>query len=165
MPSQVVAMAEFRRGQGQSYRASRTEYTGSLRKLQQIRKDMGKFPQDLTRKLRPVLRESGQEPLAEIKKDAAWSRRIPGATRLSVTFTSRFTGVSIVTDRKKAPHARPFEHGGNPGQFRHRVFGKDVWVYEPARPFMGPTAKKWFDGMDEKIGQVIDEVITPYGFD
>lgn len=147
------------------FRSPRTQYTGNIAKLQQIRKDVGKFPKDLTRKLRPALRQSGEEPLARIKKDSAWSSRIPGATRLSVTFTSRFTGVSIVTDKKKAPNARPYEHGGSPGQFRHRVFGRNVWVYEPARPFMSPAAKEWFDGMDEKIGKVIDEVIRPYGFD
>jgi hypothetical protein len=48
----------------------------------------------------------------------------------------------LIVDAKSAPEARPLEHGGSGGEFRHPVFGggnktRDqwTWVEQPARPF------------------------------
>lgn len=111
-----------------------------------------------------MLRRIGQETLADARNNASWSSRIPGATRLSVQFSKRFSGVSIVTNKNRAPHARPIENAGKQGTFRHRNFGRNDWSVQRAQPFQTPAARKTYLKIDRDIGQVVDKVIRPYGF-
>lgn len=70
------------------------------------------------------------EPLRE-----AISRRIVTEARLS----GRSTGAKVKAKRKGMP--RSFEHAAkrlNRESFRHRVFGRDVWVQQTGKP-------RWFD--------------------
>ncbi len=122
------------------------------------------MPQDLAKEVRPRLKRTGEGALRDVKSNASWSTRIPGATRISVRFSKKWSGVGIVTNKNKAPHARPIENAGNTGTFRHPVFGTDRWVTQEARPFQAPAAEKWHASADEEIGKVVDEVIRPYGF-
>ena len=138
--------------------------THGLRDLTDFIKESGKMPKELSRQMRPMMRQSAQKPLAEVKRNASWSRRIPGATKISVRFTKRFAGTAIVTDKNKARHARPIEHRGKPGTFRHRVFGTNKWVKQKARPFQAPVAKTWFKQADRDIAEVVDKVIKPLGY-
>lgn len=135
-----------------------------LRELNRFVREIGKMPKDLAKQARPMMRRSGQEALAEAKSNASWSTRIPGATKLSVRFSKRFSGIAIVTNKNRAPHARPIENAGKTGTFRHRNFGRNDWSVQRAQPFQAPVAKKWFLKIDREIGKVVDDVIRPYGF-
>lgn len=127
--------------------------------------DLGKIPNEVRRELRPVLRRSAQRPLAEARRNAAWSSRIPGATRISVGFSKRNPNVALVVNKNKAPHARPKENQGKPGTFRSPVFGnRDVWVNHRAQPFLFRAAKPWQDDVDNDIGRAIDAVTRKYKF-
>jgi hypothetical protein len=142
--------------------AERLSGVGQLRGF--IR-EVGKMPADLRKELRPALRESAQPALADAKQNAGWSNRIPGATRLSVSFSKRTPGVALTVDRRKAPHARAFEHGGQSGWFRTPVFGnRKVWVRRRARPFLWPAAKPWVENIDADIGRAVDNVTERMGF-
>ncbi len=85
--------------------------------------DFGKIPLGVRRDLRPGIREATEPILSQAKANASWSTRIPRATRVKAAFGKRTAGVSIVVSAKRAPHARPYEHDGEPGTFRHPVFG------------------------------------------
>ncbi|MBX6382163.1 MAG: HK97 gp10 family phage protein [Microbispora sp.] len=127
--------------------------------------DLGKVPEEIRKELRPRLRKVGQAALTDVKARASWSSRIPGATRLSISLAKRDPGVSIVVDRKKAPHARPHEHGGRPGTFRHPLFGnRQRWVEQRARPFLWPGARPHFEQADRDIAAAVDEVARKAGF-
>lgn len=126
--------------------------------------EIGKLPNDLRKDLRPALQKSGEKPLAQAKRNASWSTRIPNATKVAVSFSKRYAGVAIKTSKAKAPHARAYEHGGQPGTFRHRVYGHDVWVESKARPFLWPAAKPWLESTDELVGDVVDTVARQYKF-
>ncbi|GII89625.1 hypothetical protein Ssi03_76150 [Sphaerisporangium siamense] len=128
-------------------------------------RDLGKLPPAIRQELRPRLRTIGQSALAAVRARASWSRRIPAATRLSVSLSKTRPGVSIVVNKTKAPHARPYENAGQPGTFRHPVFGnRDRWVSQAARPFLWPAARPHFERVDEQIGQAVDEVARRHGF-
>lgn len=86
--------------------------------------DFGKIPPDVRRDLRTGIREAAEPILSEAKSNASWSSRIPRATRVAVGFGKKSAGVSIVVSSRRAPHARPYEHDGEPGSFRHPVYGK-----------------------------------------
>lgn len=134
------------------------------KELRDFIKEIGKLPADLRKELRPALQRSAEKPLAEAKRNASWSRRIPGATKIAVSFSKRYAGVALKTSRGKAEHGRVYEHGGQPGTFRHRVFGHDVWVEAKARPFLWPAAKPWLESTDELVGNVVDTVARQYKF-
>lgn len=127
--------------------------------------DLGKIPKDLKIKLRPGLREAGQVVRDRARLNASWSRRIPAATRVSVGFSKRNPGVAVQVNRQRAPHARPFEHGGKEGTFRHRVFGhRDRWVEQKARPFLAKAAEEKAPEAERKIADVVDRVTRDAGF-
>lgn len=144
--------------------------------LKQFIRDLGGLPPELRQELRPRLRAIGQDALASVKAQASWSTRIPNATRLAIGLSKNRPGIAIVVNRAKAPHARPFEHDGRGGQFRHPVFAlprqrdmvfgverpgafkKTKWVLQNARPFLLSGATPHFAKVDEQIGKAVDEV-------
>lgn len=127
--------------------------------------DMGKIPKELKVKLRPELRAAGQIVRDRARVNASWSTRIPAATRVSIGFTKRNPGVSIVVNRRRAPGARPFEHGGTEGTFRHPVFGhRDRWVTQKARPFLYRAAAEEAPEAERRIAAAVDKVTREAGF-
>jgi hypothetical protein len=128
-------------------------------------REFDKFPKELRQELRPKLRKTGEKALASVRALAGWSTRVPGATRLSVSFAKRNPGISIVVNRHKAPHARPHEHGGKPGFFRAPLFGnRRRWYRHRARPFLEPGARPHFERVDNEIKDAVDEAARKAGF-
>jgi hypothetical protein len=92
------------------------------KEIRKLVRDFGKIPPELRKELRPALRKGAEPVLAEARRRAGWSTRIPKATRISAQFTKRRGGVVIAVSSRRAPHGRPYEHLGNPGTFRHPVY-------------------------------------------
>lgn len=128
--------------------------------------DMGKIPKDLKVKLRPGLREVGQIVRDRARVNASWSKKIPPATRVSVGFTKRNPGVAVQVNKNRAPSARPFEHQGRAGTFRHPVFGhRDRrWEEQRARPFLAKALEEKGPEAERKIADVVDKVTRDAGF-
>lgn len=123
------------------------------------------LPKALRKQLRPALREASSPIVADAKRRASWSTRIPAAIRASTSLRSRKSRVSIVVDRHKAPHARPFENLGLPGVFRHPVFGNyDNWVSQKARPFLFPAVFSHVDEVQAAIDRAVNAAATEHGF-
>lgn len=128
-------------------------------------KQLGKMPKDIRSEIRPRLKGIGQAALFSVRARAIWSTRIPRATRLSIGLSKRNPGLSIVVDRNKAPHARPYEHGGEEGTFRAPLFGnRHHWYEHAARPFLVPGATPWFEQTDREVLAAVDEAARKAGF-
>ena len=139
-----------------------TSARGELRKLVA---DLGKIPPELRRAIRPALKKVAEPVLAQARSNASWSKRIPGAIRITTSFSQKRPGISIVVSRTRAPHARPYEALGEPGSFRHPVFGnRDAWVSQKARPFLFPAVRAKADDLSEEAGRVVDEAARSAGF-
>lgn len=124
-----------------------------------------KLPGDIRREIRPRLRRTGESAVADVRLRASWSTRIPAATKLRTSLAQRTAGIAIEVDRHKAPHARPYEHGGRPGTFRHPLFGnRKHWYVQPARPFLVPGARPHFERVDREIFDAVDEAAREAGF-
>jgi HK97 gp10 family phage protein len=133
--------------------------------VEKLIRDLNGVPPDLKRKLRPKLRKAGEVVAEDARRRAAWSTRIPKATRVSTSFTLRRPGVSVVVDKKKAPHARPYEHGGQPGTFRHPRWGdRRHWFDQKARPFLAPALAAKNDEAGRLIAAAVDETTRDAGF-
>jgi hypothetical protein len=123
-----------------------------------------KFAGDgLERDLREGVKAAGQEALDAVRAEASWSTRIPAATRLKISFAARGAGVSVVTDARMAPEARPINHGGNSGVFRHPVYGdRTTWVEQAANPFF--QAAERAGDITPQVQKVLDHVAFHAGF-
>lgn len=133
--------------------------------------DLAKISKEIKSELRKGMRKVATPTLHKMQKNAGWSTRIPGSTKLGTGFTKRFTGIKIETDRNVSPHARPYEHHGEPGTFRHPVFADDTqprntwtWVTAPARPYMYPTAVEDLPEIGGRMLDLCTDVALKNGF-
>lgn len=91
---------------------------------------------ELKRELRAGLKAAGELVATDARARAGFSSRIPGSIRVSVAGNT----IKVIANAKKAPDAKPLEHGGREGTFRHPVFGdRQNWVAQQARPFLRPA--------------------------
>jgi hypothetical protein len=138
--------------------------TADLRKF--VQSFVGKFPKELAREIKPLVRDAGLEILATAKSNSSWSRRIPRSLKLTVSLSRRSAGLSLTSNRRIAPAGRPLENLGRPGMIRHPVNpSKTVWVSQPARPWFFSSdddiaARK----IDRKIGTAVDRITRTHGF-
>lgn len=133
--------------------------------IRRLIREHGKFPADLRKGLRPVMREAAQPILADARRRSGWSTRIPRAMRLATSFTRRQAGVSIVVDRNKAPHARPHEGIRGNRTFRRPVYGnRDVWVEQSTRPFLVPAADMHGRRVVEAVNKAVDDAASKAGY-
>lgn len=142
----------------------------------QLAEMLRRTPDNLRGEVRKALREGGASLLADARSRASWSRRIPGALYLRTTFTGRNAGVRIGVNRKRAPHARPYEglvaraRDGRGGGFRHPVFARGesrrsrVWVTSPYRPFLAPAADANREQVLSRLFAAVDGVLQRRGY-
>lgn len=136
------------------------------KEIRRLVRDFRKLPPDLRKELRPALRKAALPILADSRNRSSWSTRIPRATRISTKFQARRGGVVIAVSGKRAPHARPYEHLGSAGTFRHPVFGnRDVWVPQAARPFLFNAVDAGADGVREALGDLVVTIGRKHGWD
>lgn len=89
------------------------------------------------------LTAAASEIEASAKSRAAmFSTRIPESIFTRVQMGAK-ASISVRASLKVAPHARVME-GFQRNPFRHPVFGHDVWVDQPAHPYLKPAAS--FEG-------------------
>lgn len=140
--------------------------------LKKLILDLSKISKEVKTELRKGMRKIATPTLHKVQAEASrHSTRIGPATRLTTAFTARKVGITIETNRHAAPHARPFEHGGKPGEFRHPVFGSHkepreswTWVSQMAHPYMYPTAVEDIDNIADRMLDLVSDVATKNGF-
>lgn len=123
------------------------------RDLKNLGKALRASRPDIYKATQKGLRQVGQKVAARARQNASWSKRIPQ------TVTVRSAGLNAVivsAGGKNAPHAKPIEHAGAEGTFRHPVFGnRAVWVDQKARPFLHPAAIDRLQESAEELAEVL----------
>jgi hypothetical protein len=113
------------------------------RDLQKLFFELKAMEGNLQVELRRGIREAARPMVESVKRNAAWSTRIPDAVKAKPSFTVKRASVTIQVDARTAPEARPIEHGGETGTFRHPVYGsRENWADQPARPFFYPSVER-----------------------
>lgn len=116
--------------------------------LKALIRDLGQVPAAVQRTMRPAILKAGQPVLAQMKSNASWSTRIPGA--ITMKPAGSFAGVQFRVNSGPAPHARPYEHFGEPGTFRAPLWGnREHWYPHRARPF-------FYRAVEEKADEVVN---------
>jgi hypothetical protein len=105
--------------------------------------ELGAMTPAMRAALRSGFRTAGMLAARRAQQNASWSRRIPAAIVARPLTGARSAGVFLRVNSSRAPHARAFEGLGRRANrfFRHPVFGQDVWVSEPTRPFLSPAVR------------------------
>lgn len=125
----------------------------------------GPIPKEIRAETRTVVRLVAGPVLDRAQVNAAWSKKIPAAMRLTTSFSQRSAGAAITVSRRRAPNARPFENLGRDGTFRHPVWGhRDRWVAQVARPSLFPAVKGADPDLVRETGRVVEEVFRKHGF-
>jgi hypothetical protein len=115
--------------------------------------------------LRKNLKAAAEPAAAQVRRNAAWSSRIPAAVAVRVAFTAkRGAGVSVYVGRKMAPHARPIENFGSAGTFQHYTWGDPPIVTQQARPFFFDEMASVMPEVEKAALDAIDEAARAAGF-
>jgi hypothetical protein len=133
--------------------------------LQILIRDLGAIPPAVQKTMRPAVLKAGRPVLAQMRANAAWSTRIPGAISMRASGTS--PGVEFRVNAGRAPHARPYENGSlrNPGMVRHPVFGnREVWRETPIRPFFFRAVQEKADEVANALGDAVMDAAAQHGF-
>lgn len=132
-------------------------YTQLLRKLKRLAPETNK-------ELRKELRSLSDEVAQDARTNAGWSNRIPAA--IGVTVTNKGAGVKV--SRKKAPHGSLFERGNagarSAASFRHPVFGQNVYVSQPTRPFIQPAVDAREPELVTRAEQALRDAVRKAGW-
>lgn len=133
--------------------------------LRQLYVDLKNVEGNLRVELRKGVANAATPVVQAVRSGASWSGRIPGAVKAKPSFSAKQAGVSIVVDSKKAPEARPLEHNGQGGNFRHPVYARPdrtrsqwTWVNQPARPFFWHGVQAADSQVDAAMVAVLDAV-------
>jgi hypothetical protein len=121
--------------------------------------------------LRKSLKAAAEPAAAQVRRNASWSSRIPGAVGVQPRFSSKNPAVSIFVSRTKAPHARPIENSGKGGTFSHPVFGRTrrggrryVTARQTARPFFFNQLERHMPAVERAVLDAMDEAARAAGF-
>ena len=130
--------------------------------LHALIRDLGQLPPAFRKTARPHMLAAGSGVLAQMRANAGWSSRIPGA--ISMTASTSAFGVRFRTDAGRAPHARPYEGiSGDP--FRAPLFGdREHWYPHAARPFFYRAVQEGAAGVVEALGEALDQAAHETGF-
>lgn len=134
--------------------------------LAQLSKDLRGMDRQLNLELRRSVRRAGAGMAKQVKANASWSTRIPGAVKTTTSLRGKRAGVAVRIDARRAPHARPLENLGRQGSFRHPVHGdRDTWVAQAARLFFFRATSAAFVGQaQDEILEAMARVATRAGF-
>lgn len=150
--------------------------------LRAFGKKLREIDPDVYKQMRGEIKDQGKVVAADAAARAAWSTRIPETIRPSIL--NNTTLVIRAGNPKTAPHAKPIEHGGKQGTFRHPVFADErgerdvrtrgaasriarrvenkitgvedwVWVEQKANPFVHPAVIAHLQETAEAIGAAV----------
>lgn len=103
-----------------------------------------------------AMKGAGELVATEARRRADFSSRIPSSIRVRRSGVN----VTVIAGGAAAPHAAALDHGGEPGSFRHPVFGDtEVWVDQPAEPFLEPAGEEKQEAAATQIANAIDQAV------
>lgn len=123
-------------------------------------RELAKFARSLRRAspeawaaYRAAVRVAAEAVAADARSRAGFSTRIPATIKVRVLSSGN---IEITAGGDAAPDAAPLENKGKGGTFRHPVFGnREVWVNQPARPFLAPA----LEAHREEVAQAIEDAV------
>lgn len=134
--------------------------TADAKSLKQMGTALRKAQPAVYRELRKALLVEAEQIRQRAASNASWSTRIPSTGKTALDGPA---GVKVAFGGTAAPHAKPIEHAGASGFFRHPVMGnRGVWVDQPARPFLHPAALDHLQESAEAVGTALTVLVEKH---
>lgn len=131
----------------------------TTKELRSLAKDLVKSSKLTRRALLLGLKAAGEVVAVDARERASWSTHIPGTIKTRVSTAS--VSVKVVAGGPNAPDAAPLENHGKAGKFRHPVYGnRQVWVDQPARPYLAPAVDARQDEIVELVTKSVDDALA-----
>lgn len=129
---------------------------------------LGVLPAEVKKAMRPAILEAGGIIGAQAKQNAAFSSWIPGAVKVSASFSGVSGGAKVSVPERGYPHlgeVRVLEgNGSSPSEFRHPYFGiRDFWYTQVTHPFLHPALEQKRDEATAVIAAAVESVIAANG--
>ena len=124
------------------------------------------FDKVLYRELRKAMREAGEPILKDIKvgialipskSDGTVRRGLIAGTKVTLVMGGKNPGIRIKTSGKALGNKAVLAAAFNKNKFRHKVFGRDVWVDQPGHPYFGKVILDHKDEVLEKVRVALDD--------
>lgn len=142
-----------------------------------LKRELDSFDPELARALRKRIRNAGNIAADEVKRtlrlpspesgDATGEGRaaLIAATKVSVSFGRKTAGAKIVTgSRRLAEKHKGLVHVYNKSEFRHPVFGQDVWVRQKGRPYFESSIQKVLNrAVLREVEEALDDAMKAIG--
>jgi hypothetical protein len=147
----------------------RVQASTDLGRLSKQLKDAGS--KDAQKHLRKRLREAVKPVVADVKA-ASPSRTIDRAVAARFSYSEKSAAARIVVAQARLPegkkrlgHLLEFGSAGSGGRYiRHPVFGSEVRVSQPIRPYFYRTIEGKRDDVQQVVARVLDDVARDAGF-
>lgn len=138
-----------------------TSLSIDTRQLRAMAKELRASAPKVNRRIRAGVLAEAKVVADSARGKASWSTRIPGTVRAS---SSVLNTAVVRAGGASAPHARPYEHAGAPGVFRHPVWGHGDraswhWVEQAARPFLHPAAIERLPETRRVLGLAVTDAV------
>jgi len=138
-----------------------SDLTIDVSQLKKLATDLRRASPQLAKDFLTQLGRAGDVVALAAKEKADFSTRIPATIKVR----RRGTRVRVQAGGETAPHAAAFEHDGYGGSFRHPVFGNyDVWVSQPAHPFLRPALEETLPEVELFVVQAVDDAFISAGW-
>ena len=133
--------------------------------LKPLIRDLRQFDKKSGRRIATAMKGAADMILKDSKANAAWSKRIPGSIRLSVTQKH----IVIKSGGKKAPHAANYELGAGGDWPPSKAWKHPVWgrggnkILAFARPYMVPARDADMPEFAQALLEAVAKAITETG--
>ncbi len=128
--------------------------------LSALAQDLYRMGPEIRKQLKQNLLQIGAPLLADARRRAGFSSRIPAAITVKPVASDTAGTVGLVlrvSVGEGTPHARPYEGGGNGGTFKHPLFGdREVWVTQASRPYAWPSVMAHRDDAERAAARAVE---------
>ncbi|MFB7736164.1 hypothetical protein ACFC08_17620 [Streptomyces sp. NPDC056112] len=154
----MVAGLELRTGK------ELTRIARELRRMDnpELKKRFNKELRAAAKPMVPAVRQAIRQIPSQRRYTASGLRgRMSKAVKLEVRTTGKDAGVRIRVDGRKMPNRekslQSYMEGVKP-RWRHPVFGHDVWVQQPSKPYFFKTVDQLGRQTRQNVNRAIDQV-------
>ncbi|MFJ4551098.1 hypothetical protein ACIP4X_18035 [Streptomyces sp. NPDC088817] len=128
----------------------------------ELKKRFSKELREAAKPMVPAVRKAIREIPSKRRYTASGLRgRMSKAVKLEVRTSGKDAGVRIRVDGRKMPDKekslQSYMEGVKP-RWRHPVFGHDVWVQQPAKPYFFKTVDRLGQQTRQSVNRAIDQV-------
>lgn len=137
--------------------------------LQRLGRRLKEVRPEAYKRTRLVMKAEAKKMADKARENASFSTRIPQTIQASTRGAlnavvkggspTQPKGTPKSAQMGSAPHAKPIEHAGKTGTFRHPLYGTKKWVSQAAHPFLKPAVMEHLDDTARALAGALEACV------